>query len=182
MKRVKGSGVWWICYYSGDVKRREKIGTKSDAVKAYQDRKTAIRRGEKLPANSRERGIRFAEIGEDAIAWYTRNHKKDLRTFTGRMITIINGRLGKLPAAKIDHNDIENWIDEQARAKVKRMVRRDKKNVEIEVKNDWSPATKNRYRTTFPVPTLWPSMQRRYPRTPLGWSRTSRRITRKCVI
>ena len=148
-EKVPGSGVWWICYFSGGIKRREKIGTKSDAVTTYQDRKSSIRRGEKMPTNFRTKSVTLSVLGQDAIDWYLKHNKKDIYTFTGRMKTIMNGPLGKRPAASISHNDIEQWIEEQATAKVKRKVRRKGKDEFVEVTNNWSPATKNRYKTTF---------------------------------
>jgi integrase len=123
-----GSGIWWIRFKVNGVSRREKIGRRGDAIAAYRDRKTAILRGEKLPATLKNRGIKFSEIGQAAIDWYKRTGKKDLRTFEGRMRILMASPLGGKPANDIDHEMIERWINEH---------------------DGWSPATCNRYKTTI---------------------------------
>ena len=89
-EKEPGSGVWWIRFKSNGVTRREKIGRRGDAIAAYKDRKTSILRGEKLPATMKNRGIRLREIGQDAIDWYIRTGKKDLRTFSQRMTAVMD--------------------------------------------------------------------------------------------
>jgi len=37
------SGIWWINYYVGGRRHREKVGRRSDAVTLYQKRKTDAR-------------------------------------------------------------------------------------------------------------------------------------------
>jgi hypothetical protein len=78
-EKEPGSGVWWVRFKSNGVTRREKIGRRGDAIATYKDRKTSILRGENLPATMKNRGIRLREIGQDAIDWYIRTGKKDLR-------------------------------------------------------------------------------------------------------
>ena len=89
-EKEPGSGVWRIRFKSNGVTRREKIGRRGDAIAAYKDRKTSILRGEKLPATMKNRGIRLREIGRDAIGWYIRTGKKDLRTFSQRMTALMD--------------------------------------------------------------------------------------------
>jgi hypothetical protein len=62
-----GSGIWWIRFKINGMSRREKIGRRGDAIAAYRDRKTAILRGEKLPATLKNRGIKFSDIAQAAI-------------------------------------------------------------------------------------------------------------------
>ena len=69
--------------------KREKVGRKSDAVALYQQRKSEVRAGAKLPPNMRLRRVTIADIGQKAIEWYTQHNRKDLKTFTGRMNSII---------------------------------------------------------------------------------------------
>jgi hypothetical protein len=88
------------------------IGHRGEAIAAYQDRKAAILRGEKLPATLKNRGIKFSEIGQGAIDWYKRTGKKDLRTFEGRMRILMASPLGGKPANDVDHEMIERWINE----------------------------------------------------------------------
>src|SRR3954454_4411055 len=48
-EKVIGSGVWWICYFDADSrKRREKVGRKSVAIQLYRKRKTEVMEGKKL--------------------------------------------------------------------------------------------------------------------------------------
>ena len=71
-EKVKGSGIWWIRFKTNGIERREKIARRGDAIAAYRDRKTIVLRGEKLPPTLKNRGIKFSEIGQDAIDWYQR--------------------------------------------------------------------------------------------------------------
>ncbi len=67
-ERVPGSGTWWIRYVDEDGKlHREKVGRRSWALAAYQDRKSEIRRGKFQPDTIRRRKITFSEIADDAI-------------------------------------------------------------------------------------------------------------------
>ena len=74
---------------AGCANHREKAGSRSDAIKLYAIRKAAVLKGQKLPPNLRHRGATLAQIGQEAIDWYKSHERKDLRTFSGRMNTII---------------------------------------------------------------------------------------------
>ena len=78
-ERVPDSGIWWIRYKVGGVEHREKVGRRSDAIKLYAIRKADILRGMKLPANVKDKGIRFKVIAQEAIEWYANHERKDLR-------------------------------------------------------------------------------------------------------
>jgi hypothetical protein len=130
-KRSRVPGFGGYDSKSNGVTRREKIGRRGDAIAAYaayKDRKTSILRGEKLPATMKNRGIRLREIGQDAIDCYIRTGKKDLRTFSQRMTAVMNSPLGAKAANDITHEDIDRWINGH---------------------DNWSPATRNRYKTTI---------------------------------
>ena len=58
----------------------------------------------------KNRGIRLREIGQDAIDWYIRTGKKDLRTFSQRMTAVMDCPLGAKGANDITHEDIDRWI------------------------------------------------------------------------
>ena len=130
-EKIPGSGIWWIRFKHEGLERREKVGNRGDAIKLYRDRKTAIARAEKLPQTMREKNVTLTQIGQDAIDWYVRQKKKDVRTFSGRMHIIMNSPLGHKAADRLDHNDIESWMLKQGTAK------------------EWEPGTFNRYKTTF---------------------------------
>src|SRR5580704_13378480 len=75
-----GSGEWWICYWdAGGRKRREKAGTKSNAIDLYRKRKNEALQGKKLPEKLRRATVTFAEIAKDALA-YSKVNKLSYRT------------------------------------------------------------------------------------------------------
>jgi integrase len=123
-ERIPGSGVWWIQYKQGNVRKREKVGRRGDAIKAYQDRKTALRAGLKLPNNLRHKGLTFAKLAEEAVAWSEEHHPKDIRTVKSRMKLLLT-EFGMHAAQSITPQMIDHWLTEH---------------------KAWSPATKNRYR------------------------------------
>jgi integrase len=134
-ERPSGSNVWWIDYWDHGSRHREKIGRKSDAIDAYRDRKTAIRRGEKLPTLRRIAPVTISDL-VDLVLDYVRTHgHKDQRTYQSRGNIIRNGRrdakgtlihkgLGDRNAETLTSEDIEAWLG----------------------KNCKTPATFNRYK------------------------------------
>jgi len=126
-EREPGSGIWWIRYEANGKPKREKVGRKSDAVALYQQRKSEVRAGAKLPRNMRLRRPTIADIGRKAIEWYTQHHRKDLRNFTSRMNSIIAG-LGGQEAESVKPSEIDAWLSSHSR---------------------WSPATANRHKTVL---------------------------------
>jgi hypothetical protein len=48
-ERPEGSGIWWILYYVGGKRRRERVGRKSDAIKLISRGKPIALAGRKLP-------------------------------------------------------------------------------------------------------------------------------------
>lgn len=61
-EKVPGSGVWWICYFFRGKRHRERVGSKSLAIAAYQQRKTEIRQCKFTPPYLRS--ISLAELLE----------------------------------------------------------------------------------------------------------------------
>jgi integrase len=69
-EKVPGSGVFWIRFVDSEGKyRREKIGSKSAAIKLYRRRKADADEGVKLPQKLRRRIIPFAEVADDAVVY-----------------------------------------------------------------------------------------------------------------
>ena len=99
-ERVPNSGIWWIRYKVAGVEHREKVGRRSDAMKLYAIRKADILRGMKMPANVKDKGIKFKVIAQEAIEWYANHERKDLRNFKSRMALIVenNSRIRYLLA------------------------------------------------------------------------------------
>ena len=53
-EKVSGSNEWWICFWDAqDRKRREKAGTKTNAIALFRKRKTQALEGKKLPEKLR---------------------------------------------------------------------------------------------------------------------------------
>jgi len=127
-EREQGSGIWWIRYEVEGKPKREKVGRRSDAIALYQKRKADVRAGAKMPTNLRQRPVTVGELGLEAIQWYRNHAKRDVYTFTNRMELIIR-ELGSRPADSVKPKEIEDWLARHT---------------------EWSPATKNRYKTVVP--------------------------------
>lgn len=122
-EKEPGSNCWWICYKKDGVRHREKVGRKSDAIKLYGDRKAEQRKGVKMPANMRSKGITFSALSLDALA-YSKAHKKDQRNDISRMKALVS-TFGDRVADDIKPDDIDNWLSAH---------------------NEWENSTRNRYR------------------------------------
>ena len=64
-------------------------------------------------------------LAGEAEAWSEENHPKDIRTVKGRMKVLV-AEFGEQTAASIEPHQIDQWLTENTQ---------------------WSPATKNRYRS-----------------------------------
>jgi len=124
-EKVPGSGVWWIRYRVGGKLKREKVGRKSDAIALYQQRKSEVRAGKKLPTNLRNAGIKFRELA-DAILAYSSSHHKDTRNIRIRLAKI-SAEFGNREGDKIRPEEIDSWLTANCK----------------------TPATANRYRAVF---------------------------------
>ena len=123
-EREPGSGIWWICYKQGSVRKREKVGRRADAVALYQQRKTELRAGAKLVQNLRHHGVTFGQLADDALVWSEEVHPKGIRTVKGRT-KILKDEFGTMVASELTPRMIDAWLTQHV---------------------DWAPATKNRYR------------------------------------
>lgn len=122
-EKIPGSGTWWINYVVDGTRHREKIGTKSNAIKMYGYRKNQKWEGKKLPATMRmQRVVRFSELIKDVLE-YSKAEKKSFRSDQGRA-TILLERFKDEPAEKITKGRFESFLNAR----------------------EISPATKNRYR------------------------------------
>jgi site-specific recombinase XerD len=122
-EKIVGSGEWWICYWDAEGrKRREKAGTKSNAIDLYRKRKNEALQGKKLPEKLRRAAVSFADIAKDALV-YSKAQKLSYRHDAGRMKTLL-AWFREHPAEAITAQDIEHRFGREK----------------------WSPATFNRYR------------------------------------
>jgi hypothetical protein len=126
-EREPGSGIWWIRYEVEGRPKREEVGRRSDAIALYQKRKADARVGIKLPDNLRQRAVSVEELGCEAIQWYKDHAKRDLYTFSNRMELIIQ-ELSGWSEDSVKPKEIEDWLARHS---------------------EWSPATKNRYKTVL---------------------------------
>jgi hypothetical protein len=125
-EKVPGSDIWWIRFKVNGVEHREKVGRRGDAIKLYKIRKADILRGVKMPANMRDKGVRFSVLAQEAIEWYINHDRRDVRNFKGRMKFILEAFADRV-ADEIKPSDIDAWISS----------------------HKWSAATKNRYKNVF---------------------------------
>jgi integrase len=123
-EKAPGSGIWWIQYFDGEGRRRrEKAGTRGDAIDLVRRRKDEALKGKKLPEKLRSRLVRFEEIAADAETYCKANNRG--QQFDLYRIGRLKGEFGNQPAAKIPIEDFRRWFDSQ----------------------DWEDGTYNRYRT-----------------------------------
>jgi integrase len=118
---IPGSGIWWINYYAGGKRHREKAGRKSDAIKLYQKRKADALSGRKLPELRNSKVITVGELIDDALE-YIDGHK-DRANYESKA-RIVRADLGAFAASDLTPQDIERWLRDHCKA----------------------PATQNRYK------------------------------------
>jgi site-specific recombinase XerD len=125
-EKVPGSGIWWIRYSDGRRIRREKVGRKSDANTLYQDRKSQVRGGEKIP-RQKGHGLKVGDLCDAVLLWYKEQGRKSYRSFAQR-IKVIDRELGGRVAEVLTVEAIDEWLTGHS---------------------EWSPATKNRYKSVL---------------------------------
>jgi len=124
-EREPGSGAWWIRYADGTGRiRREKAGSRQDAIDLRVKRKAEVLRGRKLPERLRTRKVLFLELAEDAEKYVKANnlgHEVDALRI-GRLKEEFGNQTAEIPI-----EDFRKWFDSQ----------------------EWSAGTYNRYRTVL---------------------------------
>lgn len=122
-EKVPRSGEWWIRYTdAAGLYRREKAGTKANAIKLYGKRKNEALQGKKLPETLRRAPASFREIAEDALAW-SDQHKRSARN-DHKLMKKLLAWFGDKPAESIAPSEVEAKFQGEP----------------------WTPATWNRYR------------------------------------
>jgi integrase len=124
-ERPPGSGIWWVQYFTGGRRHREKIGTRSKAIELVEKRRSDARAGVKLPENIRSRPVTFGEIAKGALQ-YSSGAKRSHYSDTIRMPLIVQ-HFGNRCANDILPEEIQQWLNATAEER------------------DWAQATKNRY-------------------------------------
>lgn len=128
-EKVKGSGIWWVRYTNAKGKRaKAKVGTFSQAVDVYEQRKAEIRLGVLLPAASR-RGVKFSELVADAIK-FAGTHHRAARDFKQR-VELALPAFGDRVAETITTGELQDWMDETAEER------------------EWTGGTRNRVKSSL---------------------------------
>jgi len=130
------------------------VGRRGDAINLYKIRKADILRGVKMPANMKDKGVRFSVLAQEAIDWYINHERKDVRNFKGRMKFILEA-FGDRVADEIKPSDIDSWLGA----------------------HDWSAATKNRYKNVFGKTFKIALADGKVTSNPPAWSSSELRTT-----
>src|SRR5258708_2805431 len=131
-ERVKGSGIWWIRWTDSEGrKRREKVGSRSNAERLMAQRHTQKLEGAKLPESLRSKALTVSELCEDALA-HSRADNSPKQTYElGLRIQQLLPIFGPRSADSIRKNEIVGWLTEQAAAR------------------NWAASSRNRWQATF---------------------------------
>lgn len=131
-EREKGSGIWWIRWTDANGrKRREKVGSRSNAEKLLAKRHVQKLEGAKFPDNLRTKAATFRELCEDALA-HSRAENSQKQTYELELrINQLLPMFGPRAADSIKKNEIVAWLAEQATAR------------------DWAASSRNRWQATF---------------------------------
>lgn len=119
-----GSNVWWINYYAGGKRHREKAGRKADALKLYGIRKADALAGRKLPELRVVKALSLGSLIDDMLE--RRNGAKSYRTMKSIALTIKKA-IGDQIASELTPQELERWL----------------------TRNTLSAATFNRYRASL---------------------------------
>jgi len=124
-ERPEGSGVWWVCYYAGGKRHREKAGRKSDAIALYRKRKADTLRGVKLPELVPGKAATFGQLSAMAVN-HANARLKSAGDYVGKA-RILQEPFGARVAAGITPAEIDQFLSSHCK----------------------TPATCNRYRDFF---------------------------------
>jgi hypothetical protein len=83
-EKVVGSDIWWIRYKVEGVEHREKVGRFSDAVDLYRVRRVDALRGAKMPANMKNKGVKFQVTLSDLKIFST--PQLSLKRLSGKVV------------------------------------------------------------------------------------------------
>jgi site-specific recombinase XerD len=126
-ERPVGSGVWWIQYFDSERRRRrEKAGSKSNAIDLYTKRKGQALTGKKLPEKLRKKAVTLRDIGNAALEYSRYQKPRSAKDAECRMARIL-AQFGDCVAEAIKREDFERWLNDAGEER------------------EWSLATKNRY-------------------------------------
>src|SRR5262249_18156881 len=130
-ERDKESGIWWIRWTDAERrKRREKVGSRSNAEKLLAKRHTQKLERARLPENLRSKAVLF-ELCEDALTHSrAENSPNQIYELKLRMNQLVSA-FGARSADSIKKNEIVAWLAEQGTAR------------------NWAASSRNRWQATF---------------------------------
>ena len=131
-ERVKGSGVFWIRWTDAAGRRHhEKVGRFGDAENLLAKRKREVILGKKMPETLRTKPVLFSELCEDALK-YSRSENSPKQTYELDLrLTQVKAAFGNRRADSIRTGDVLSWLNDRT------------------AERKWSPATRNRWQSTF---------------------------------
>jgi integrase len=106
-ERPKGSNIWWINFYVNGKQRREKAGSRSEAIALYTTRKADAWRGIKLP-ELRNGKVTFSALIDDALN-FVRIHNRSVRDYECKA-EIVRAAMGARVADEITPQEIDAWL------------------------------------------------------------------------
>lgn len=101
----KGSGAWWVLYYAGGKRHREKVGTKTQAKLVYGKRKAEIREGRFFPPTDRGPApFTIEQAAEDYLATHKQNRSRKTDLWHAEMVSAAFGHrlVQDLKAAEVE--------------------------------------------------------------------------------
>ena len=115
-EKVPKSGVWWIRWHDAEGRRhREKVGSKSVAIKVAEKRRVEVREGKKLPELNR-RAVTVRELAADALK-YSKESKRSYADDKCRMPKLLawwkDRAADSLTPEEIEEKlaSVEEWTD-----------------------------------------------------------------------
>jgi integrase len=106
-----GSGIWWIQYFDAAGKRRrEKAGTRADALDLYKKRKTEALQGKKLPEKLRS-VARISDLAPALLRDYRLKGQKSSSTVQRRLRLHVLPFFGTTAANELGSDRINFYID-----------------------------------------------------------------------
>ena len=112
-QRPPGSGTWWINFYCDGKQRREKVGSKSAAIKLYQKRKTEILEGRKLPTLKRTAPVMVADL-LDTVVEFT-SHYRGASEYVSKRNVVKQHPLASMNANAVTPDDVRAFLQKQCK-------------------------------------------------------------------
>lgn len=112
-EKVKASGEWWINYHDAEGRRRrEKAGSKGNAIKLRDKRRAEALAGKKLPELNR-RKVTFGELLDLSVRYAEEHGTPSLIRNFKIKAELARPGLGSLPLERVTRDVLFEWIAER---------------------------------------------------------------------